>query len=89
VLSNDVDLEGDPLEVIAVGPAEDNTDIANVGVPTPTAGGGTITLDANGTYTYTAPSDPPVVHDYVWYKNGEKYGPNESNPTVMHFQNIY
>ncbi len=90
VLSNDVDLGDDalPLEVVEVGPAEDDTDPGSVGgVGFETASEGWVTLNADGSFTYEAPpvDNPPVEDDYVWYKNGEISGPNESNVTVLHF----
>jgi hypothetical protein len=101
VLSNDFDvrvvevdgevevLQGDQLEVVAVGPAEGSIYPSLVGHSFSTDNDGTITLNADGSFTYTTPDDLSVTDDFVWYKNGEINGPNESNVTVLHLGIIY
>jgi hypothetical protein len=77
VLSNDTDANRDPLTV-----SEVNGSAANVGNAVATSQGGTVTLNADGTFSYTPPTDFSGTDTFTYRVNDGTLDSNLATVTI-------
>ena len=83
VLANDTDPDGNPLTVSAV-----NGVPGNVGNPTATAQGGTVTLNADGTFTYTPLAGFSGVDTFTYTANDGAGGTDTATVSITVTGNV-